>query len=417
MTVRRVGPRTFIAVISLGGVGMTLGIQAVAPALPELQRQLGLSDSRIGLVTTAYVLPGVFLAVPLGILGDLVGRRLLFCVALTASGVAAIIEGITTSFPLLLAMRAVQGSCFAAVLPLTITLLGAEFSGPQRIRAFVGRNSFLAAGDVVLPIVGALVVGISWRAPLFMQAVTIPLAILSFMIMDESRTYLGGERHYARDLSRVLRTEPSLSTTLLAQFGRFFFKFVMLGYLPILLVKERDASVTQVGLVISLAAVVTLLTTTRVPAIIRRVRPSAAVLGSFLGIATSIVVFALAPDWRWALAGAAIYGVGDGVLAVLSDMYASHTARSHLRAGMVSVSQTARNLGKLSSPVAVAACVAASSLQVAFLVMAVVGVALAPMMSPLRRLDHELRSSSTTEGQAEMKGVPPGADPLERDRE
>lgn len=410
MTTRRVGPRTFIAVISLGGVGMTLGIQAVAPALPELQRQLGLSDSQIGLVTTAYVLPGVLLAVPLGILGDVIGRRVLFSVALTASGVAAIIEGITTSFPLLLTMRAVQGSCFAAVLPLTITLLGAEFSGTQRIRAFVGRNSILTAGDVVLPIAGALLVGISWRAPLFMQAVTIPLAILSFMIMDESRTYARGERNYAQDLFRALRTEPFLSTTLLAQFGRFFFKFVMLAYLPILLVKERNASVTQVGLVISLAAVATFLTTTRVTAILRRVRPSAAVLGSFLGIATSIAVFALAPDWRWAFVGAAIYGVGDGVLAVLSDIYASQTVRSHLRAGMVSVSQTARNLGKLSSPVAVAACVAVSSLQVAFLVMALVGVALAPMMVPLRRLDHEVQSSSRADVQAEMESVPE-ADP------
>jgi len=413
MTARpTVAPGIFVSVVSLGGVGMTLGIQAVAPGLPELQRVLGLTDSQIGMVTTAYVLPGVFLTLPLGVLGDVIGRRLLFGSTLVVSGVAAIVSGLVTSYPLLLAMRLIQGIAFAAVMPLTITLLGDAFVGARRVRAFVGRNSILTGSDVILPLGGALLAELSWRAPLLAQAVTIPLGIWALLIMTESRVPSPRRRNYARDLVRVVRAEAGIWLILLAQFSRFAFKFVLLAYLPILLVNERGASIPQVGLVISLSAVVTVVTTTRVPGIIRRLRPSVALGGSVLAISVSLALFALVPGWRWALVAAVVYGIGDGVIAVLNDMYAMHTARSDMRSGMVSVSQTARNVGKLSSPVAMAALVAVSSLSSAFLIMAALGLAIAPTMTGLRGMDEHMRESPPSEGDLGTSGVAPDTDPV-----
>lgn len=413
MTARpKVSPGLYVSVVSLGGVGMTLGIQAVAPGLPELQRVLGLTDSQIGLVTTAYVLPGVFLTLPMGMLGDVVGRRLLFASTLVLSGIAALISGLTGSFPLLLAMRIIQGIAFAAVMPLTITLLGEAFVGARRVRAFVGRNSILTGSDVILPLGGALLAELSWRAPLLAQAVTIPLGIWALLIMTESRVLSFRRHSYARDLARVVRAESGIWLILLAQFSRFAFKFVLLAYLPILLVNERGASIAQVGLVISLSAVVTVVTTTQVPGIIRRLRPSLALGGSVLVIAVSLALFALVPGWRWALAAAVVYGIGDGVIAVLNDMYAMHTARSDMRAGMVSVSQTARNVGKLSSPVAMAALVAVSSLPSAFLIMAVLGLVIAPTMAGLRRMDAHMRGSPSSAGNLGVTAAAPDSDPV-----
>jgi predicted MFS family arabinose efflux permease len=282
-------------------------------------------------------------------------------------------------------------------MPLTITLIGEAFSGAQRVRALAGRNAILTYSEVVFPIAGALLAALSWRAPLFVQAVTIPLAIYSFTIVDKSETSSGGRR-YALDLFAVLRAQRGMGSILLVSFSRFLFKMVMLAYLPILLVNQRDASLTEVGIVISFTSLVAAATTTGVPAAIRRIRPSAAVIWSVVALAASTGAFALVPDWRWALVAASVYGVGDGVLAVLLDTYAIHTAKSHVRAGMVSVSQSARNLGKFSSPLAMSAIIAVSSLEIAFVVMALVGVALAPLLLSLRSMDHEIRSAGDDAG-------------------
>jgi ACDE family multidrug resistance protein len=393
---RRVGIRTFIATISLGSVGITLAVQAVSPALPALQRILDLSNTEIGWFTTAYVLPGVILTVPMGILADAIGKRLLFCTALTVYGACGIVEAATVNYPLLLVLRAMQGASFAAVMPLTITIIGEAFAGPQRIRALAGRNAILTGSEVVLPIGGALLAALSWRAPLLVQAVTIPLAIYSFIILAEGKTSSGSKQKYARDLLRVLRAQPGMFAILLTGFCRFLFKFVMLAYLPLLLVNQRGASLTQVGIVISLTSLSAVIVATLIPAVMRRIPPSVVVMGSVLALALSTGAFTIVPDWRWALFVGTAYGVGDGALSVLLDTYAIHTARSHVRAGMVSVSQAARNLGKLSAPLAMTAIIAISSVEVAFVVMAGIGAAVTPLVIALRPMDRELQSPAET---------------------
>ena len=402
---RRVGARSYIAIISLGAISVTLAIQAVSPGLPELQAAFDLSNTDIGWFTTAYVLPGALLTVPLGIAGDHVGRRRLFCCSLAVYGLAGIVQGTTSSYPVMLTMRVVQGACFAAAMPLSITLIGEAFSGHARIRALSGRNAILNASEVVLPLVGAFLAALTWRAPLLVQSLAIVLAGASFMVIEEQETRSGGKRKYLHELLRVIRTQAGMFAVLISASSRYLFKFVMYGWLPILLVTKKDASLTQVGLVISATSLVAVVMATRVPWLIRKVRPSWLVMGSVITLAVTTALFTLAGTWTWALAVGAIYGIGDGVLSVLLDTYALHTSRSHVRAGMVSVSQMARNVGKLSSPILMTAIVAVSSLEVGFVVMGLIGVAIVPLLLPLRRMDRELQTPETPE---EAEAVPPG---------
>ena len=57
--------------ILASGAALT-GIQLILPALPVMQRDLGLSDSQIGLVTSAYLLPSVLFAFPAGLLAGFI---------------------------------------------------------------------------------------------------------------------------------------------------------------------------------------------------------------------------------------------------------------------------------------------------------------------------------------------------------
>jgi sugar phosphate permease len=122
------------------------------------------------------------------------------------------------------------------------------------------------------------------------------------------------------------------------------------------------------------------------------------VMMGIVSIGLAMVGFSIAPGWQIALAVGVLYGVGDGVLSVLQDSYAIQTARQHVRAGMISVSQTARNLGKLLSPLVMTAVVAVTSIATAFVVMALAAVLILPFFLPLRNLDEEMRLSSRVKG-------------------
>src|SRR5262245_25976167 len=70
--------RARLAVATAAAVGTIYGVQGLSPALPVVQKHLGLTDSELGLFTAAYMLPAVVFALPLGYLADRLGRRLIF---------------------------------------------------------------------------------------------------------------------------------------------------------------------------------------------------------------------------------------------------------------------------------------------------------------------------------------------------
>jgi MFS family permease len=52
-----------------------LGSSSIAPALPKVVQELGVSPGQVGLLITVFTLPGVFLTSVAGALSDRFGRR------------------------------------------------------------------------------------------------------------------------------------------------------------------------------------------------------------------------------------------------------------------------------------------------------------------------------------------------------
>ena len=77
--------------VFLAGPIVLSGLQSILPTLPLMQDELGLSNTEIGLVTSVYLLPGVLLAVPAGMLADRFGRRIVLSVSLLVFGVGGLV--------------------------------------------------------------------------------------------------------------------------------------------------------------------------------------------------------------------------------------------------------------------------------------------------------------------------------------
>lgn len=383
--------RRQIQLIFLASPMILMGIQLVSPALPVMQKALGLSDSQIGLVNSVFLLPSVVFAFVAGLLADRMGRRRIYAASLALFGLTGFSLAFVNSFTAILAIRLVQGAAFAAVAPLSITIIGDLLDGTQQIQAQSHRIVSMALADTSFPVIGGMLVGLSWHAPFAMQIIAVPIAIVAWRILPRGTKNVYSTSDHLHKLSKTLRNPMALSLEL-AGFMRFFFKFAFMTYLPILLVTNRGMTPEFTGIALGTAAAfrtLAVLVTTR---LIKLVMPSHLFGICLLLMACAFAVLALLGTTTLpVLAACVMFGVADGVYGVLQNAAVTQVISPELRATFVASVASARNFGKFLAPSVLGLASLFLPLTVSFVFIA--GLALLAIISvvPLRNLDPHLR--------------------------
>jgi len=107
-------------------------------AIPDIQRELGLSTAGIEWVVSGYILTFAGLLLAGGRLADAFGRRRLFIIGLAVFTASSLFAGLATGAASLIAARALQGIGAAAVTPTTLAIISATFTDPKERNAAVG---------------------------------------------------------------------------------------------------------------------------------------------------------------------------------------------------------------------------------------------------------------------------------------
>jgi EmrB/QacA subfamily drug resistance transporter len=158
-------------------------------ALPALQWSLKATVVDVQWVVEAYsLLLASFLLVG-GSLGDHYGRRRIFIVGVVLFSVASLWCGFATSIGQLILARAVQGAGGALLVPGSLAIISASFTGQDRGHAIGVWSGFTAITAAIGPVLGGwLIERVSWRAVFF---INLPLGLIvlfiSFCCVPESR--------------------------------------------------------------------------------------------------------------------------------------------------------------------------------------------------------------------------------------
>jgi MFS transporter, Spinster family, sphingosine-1-phosphate transporter len=200
-----------LSVLTLINLLNYLDRYVVSGIVPDLKAPpLGLSDTQIGFLTTAFMLVYMVAAPIFGAFGDRGSRTRPIALGVFLWSIATLLSGFAGNYAHLLGARAVVGIGEAAYVSIAPALLADSFSRAQRGRVLSVFNMAIPVGAALGYIVGGLMSHhFSWRAAFFVAgAPGLLLAALVLRVKDPPRgsqdeSEEGEAPHTANDNARV----------------------------------------------------------------------------------------------------------------------------------------------------------------------------------------------------------------------
>jgi EmrB/QacA subfamily drug resistance transporter len=187
---RRDGRKWLVLIAMVFGLFMPmLDNLVVNVALPTIQRQLGAGVSSLQWIIDGYTLTFASFMLTGGALGDLSGRKRFFMGGLIVFTLGSLLCGLSATTGQLIGFRALQGLGAALLLPGSLSIITATFSGKERGAAIGIWAAMSGLAVAIGPVVGGyLVEHVSWESIFF---VNIPVGILglalTYVVVRETR--------------------------------------------------------------------------------------------------------------------------------------------------------------------------------------------------------------------------------------
>lgn len=375
--------RKSLSLVYASSLALMMGVNFIQPALPAMVDRFGVSDASLALVMTVYTAPAIILSPMFGIIADLYGRRLLLAGGLLVFSLGGAAIALAPNFTWVLILRTIQGIGFSAVIPLTIVLIGDLLEGDSEVGG-QGLKVFLdRVGYLIFPPLGGILATIAWLWPFAAYIVVLPIALVVFAWMPETKAVTPTEtRTYLRDILRLTR-HPRLVIAFAAGFLRFFLDYGFLTYFPLFLVRSHGISTAAAGLLYVFFSVGAMITSSQAGRLAARHDKTGLILLAFVISGVSLVVVPFVPSVG--LVGAALffYGLANGVISPLQKSLLTQNAPTELRGGIVSFDRLIQQVSKTVSTSVVGLLLVAASLSTVFWVLGILSLISVGLMAML----------------------------------
>jgi EmrB/QacA subfamily drug resistance transporter len=166
-------------VISAGFFLANLDVVIVNVALPTIQHDyIGSTLSGLSWVLNGYAIVFAALMVPIGGLGDRIGRRTVFLSGITVFTLASVLCALAPNVELLVAARLLQAIGAAATVPTSLGLLLATYPLERRARAVGAWAAIGGTAPAFGSLIGGLLVPVDWR---LVFLINLPVGVLAVL--------------------------------------------------------------------------------------------------------------------------------------------------------------------------------------------------------------------------------------------
>lgn len=175
--------KNFYVINLLAIIGMWTNI--LSPASTLMADAFNVTAAQIGLLSTAYSLPVLFVSPIVGVLSDRFGRKKVLVSSIVLFGAGGIMTAWATSYQMLLVFNFIRGLGSPGMLIINNAFVGDFYTDKKRRTNVMGwKTSWTNIGNVILPLLGGFLIGWGWRAPYFSFAFVI-ICIIPVIFMDE----------------------------------------------------------------------------------------------------------------------------------------------------------------------------------------------------------------------------------------
>lgn len=288
---------------------VNLDARVVAPLLPTLADELGVSVARAGWLISAYQLPYGLFQLAFGPLADRFGKISVCCYAMAAFSVGTACCALWPSFHAIVTLRALTGAAAAGLIPLTLAYIGDTVPYEKRQTTIAALMASGAAAQAFSTSAGGAIATVaSWRAVfpiLGALAGAVTLALFVFRKGERRVAASAGERRYAA----VLRA-PAMRTLLVLVAAEGFLFMGTFSYLSVLLEERFRLDALGIGLVLALAGVSQMAAAFFLGRLLKRIAERRLVASGGAMMAASYLMSAFSTHWAVVALACTLLGAG-----------------------------------------------------------------------------------------------------------
>jgi len=335
-------------VMAATGVVRT-GIYLVSPIVSALASPFAVSEAAIGQFITAFTAPSILLVPVFGVLADRYGRRVMLVSGLVAFGLAGGAIAFAPSYEVAFALRLVQGVGYAAVNPVGVAIIGDAYTGSREATAQGLRVTSIRTASLVVPPTAGVLVLLGWHYPFLLYLLALPVAAWAWRALPASSgTGAPSLAAYVSNLRSSLAT-PALAAAVVSFVARYAISFSFVAYISVLLV-GLGASSVEVGALLAVLGVVSIVVTTQAGRTTAVVEPTLVVLAAFLGLAVGMGLMGVARSYVTVVAGMVVYAAAAGISGPVQKSLVTQLSPPEVRAGTVSSALTFQSIGSAGGP-------------------------------------------------------------------
>jgi MFS family permease len=220
----------------------------LATAGPLIRDQLGLSNTQLGFLLSAFFWSYAPGQLPAGWLAERVNARLVLACGLAVWGVATALTGLATGFIMLLVLRVTLGIGESVMYPASFKILAREALSGQLGRA----NGWMAAGQLSGPAFGTLAGGLlmvwlGWRVVFFVFGCASLLWLWPWLRTPRAAAPQRSPGPKDSPSALMILRRRELWGSCLGYFCQAYALYLVLSWLPVYLVKARGFSMTEMA--------------------------------------------------------------------------------------------------------------------------------------------------------------------------
>jgi EmrB/QacA subfamily drug resistance transporter len=172
-------PRLVLAICCLSLLIVGMDVTIVNVALPSIRRDLGASVSSLQWTSAAYTVVLASLLMLGGSTADRLGRARVFKLGLALFTASSLACALAPGIGWLIAFRVIQGAAGAMLNPVAMSIIRNTFEDPRERAQAIGIWGAVVGISMALgPVLGGVLVGLSWRA-VFLVNIPIGLAAIA----------------------------------------------------------------------------------------------------------------------------------------------------------------------------------------------------------------------------------------------